>query len=479
MRFSGFVGRIGVALALLVMAASPANADKCTGAKLKAISKKEAGLLGCQAKVAAKNDSSGLFACETKVMEKFGAAFAKAGVCAGDQMTCENIADGCESIVASAMTDTFPSPCEAAKRKAAGKLAKGELGCYSKAAAKSAPVDTIACIPKAQKKFSGALTKAGACPDGGSPQSLVEDNCVTPAVTTDGGGMVTDVCPTTSTTTTTSSTTTSSTSSTTTTSTSTTTTTTLSCYPPAPYVPLDAGAVGIPTSGLAVWVRADVGVGLDGSSRPCSWDDQSGNGFNLEQVNPALRPTVDPTGIGGQSALHFLGSQGLIRGDVLGIPATSARTFIGVIEPVSVTGRANSFQQGISGDCCIHTGLDMNTYATAGQRFGLRVTNSTFDTNFATNTNPHIEVLTIDDLTPGLTITAHTTYHLDGMLGTLTLRSGTGVTDSFAGANYSTIFTQGGEMVFAEAIVYSRALSDPERQMVQGYLGTRYGISVP
>ena len=187
------------ALILLAVVAPPAHADKCTGTKLKAIGKNEAGLLACQAKVAKTGDSSGLSACEMKVMDKFAVAFAKAGVCAGDQTTCENMADGCESTVSSAMTDTFPSPCEAAKRKAAGKFAKGELGCYSKAAAKALPVDTVTCIPKAQSKFGAAFTKAGTCPDGGSPQSEVENNCVKPTVATDGGGVVTDVCPTTTT----------------------------------------------------------------------------------------------------------------------------------------------------------------------------------------------------------------------------------------------------------------------------------------
>ena len=186
----------------LAIAAAPARADKCTGAKLKAVGKKESGLLGCQSKVAKTGDSSGLSACEQKVSGKFSVAFGKAGSCAGDQMRCEDIADSCESSVAGAFIDTLPSKCEAAKRKAAGKLASAQLGCYAKAAKKALPVDST-CITKATGKFSTALTKAGACPDGGSPQSLVEDHCVTVAVTTNGGGTVTDVCPTTTTTSTT------------------------------------------------------------------------------------------------------------------------------------------------------------------------------------------------------------------------------------------------------------------------------------
>lgn len=192
--------RLLIALAALLLATDTSAsvfADKCAGAKLKAVGKKEAGLLGCQSEVAAINNASGLAACETKVKGKFSAAFGKAGVCIGDEMACEDVADGCESSVAGAFIDTFPSSCEAAKRKAAGKLAKGELGCYSKAAAKGLPVDTASCIPKAQGKFSDALTRAGTCPDGGTPQTLVENKCVKPAVTTDAGGIVTDICPTT------------------------------------------------------------------------------------------------------------------------------------------------------------------------------------------------------------------------------------------------------------------------------------------
>src|SRR2546428_5204990 len=97
-------GLVFAALAFLAVAAPPAHADKCTGAKLKAIAKKESGLLACQAKVAATGDSSGLAACETKVKGKFGTAFTRAGTCAGDPTTCENDADGCETNVAAAFT---------------------------------------------------------------------------------------------------------------------------------------------------------------------------------------------------------------------------------------------------------------------------------------------------------------------------------------------------------------------------------------
>jgi hypothetical protein len=66
----------------------PGIASKCVGTKLKAIGKKESGLLGCQARVAGTGDSSGLSACEDKVKLKFSTTFGKAGTCNGDEMTC-------------------------------------------------------------------------------------------------------------------------------------------------------------------------------------------------------------------------------------------------------------------------------------------------------------------------------------------------------------------------------------------------------
>src|SRR5258705_10938887 len=50
--------------------------------------------------------------------------------------------------------------CAASKRKAAGKKEAGKMSCYSKAAAKSVPVDS-ACLTKVEAKFAAAFAKAG------------------------------------------------------------------------------------------------------------------------------------------------------------------------------------------------------------------------------------------------------------------------------------------------------------------------------
>src|SRR5262249_46271394 len=173
---------IMAAVALVAVGAAPACADMCMGAKLKALGNKEAGLLMCQATNAAKPDTLKLAACESKAMGKFGPACSAAGACSGVCSTCESNADSCESSVSAAITD-------AATLKAASKLVKAELKCYTNAAKKSVPVDTVTCLQKAQGKFTGTPTQ----------RNTVEMDCVDNEVTTNGGGspptgMVTAIC---------------------------------------------------------------------------------------------------------------------------------------------------------------------------------------------------------------------------------------------------------------------------------------------
>src|ERR1041384_7667501 len=144
----------------LALTAGPADADKCTSKKLKAIGKKEAGLLKCQAKVALKGDPSIQAECDAKVVAKFTKVFDGAGACAGVHADCEAVADDCRDKIRAALPDgTTPataSKCESKRLKAAGKKAYGKLRCYSKAALKDESVDNTpdGCLDKASAKFA-------------------------------------------------------------------------------------------------------------------------------------------------------------------------------------------------------------------------------------------------------------------------------------------------------------------------------------
>ena len=194
---------VSTVFACLLLAAGPAAADQCTSAKVKAIAKEEARLLGCQAKVAKKGDPSLEAACDAKAMDKFGTAFGKAGTCSGVQSDCEGLADGCRDKVRAALPDgtsaATASKCESARLKAAGKAASRKLGCYAKAARKGLPVDSSAggCLDKAHAKFVAAFDKVTGCTGDGQAdavETLIDVQCVHQPVDADGDGSVSGLC---------------------------------------------------------------------------------------------------------------------------------------------------------------------------------------------------------------------------------------------------------------------------------------------
>jgi hypothetical protein len=180
---------------LLALGVAPAYADKCTGAKLKALAKKASGLLGCHAKVAAKGDPSLFDPCRQKVEAKYGAAFGKAGTCNGDAAVCECLAENCATEVRAFLPDPGPDKCESARLKAAGKKASGKLACNSKAAAKGLAVDP-ACIQKVEGKYNAAFGKVTGCTGSSDDVEAIVNFWVTSiGADATGGGTVAAICP--------------------------------------------------------------------------------------------------------------------------------------------------------------------------------------------------------------------------------------------------------------------------------------------
>ncbi|MDP3154211.1 MAG: EGF domain-containing protein, partial [Archangium sp.] len=66
-------------------------------------------------------------------------------------------------------------------------------------------------------------------------------------------------------------------------------------------------------SGLEVWVAADVGLEMNGST-VATWQDLSGHRNHFRQTNPNQQPTVAPGAIGGRPALQFQAAQSQFMG---------------------------------------------------------------------------------------------------------------------------------------------------------------------
>lgn len=252
------------------------------------------------------------------------------------------------------------------------------------------------------------------------------------------------------------------------------------CTLPPRYTAPTAAGVAIPGDGLALWLRADLGVSLDGSSRVCAIDDLSGAAHDFAQVTAGSRPTMGT--LGGHEALAFTGTQYLQHDGVLGIAGTSARTIVVVVQLDTTTARSQFFFQGQVGTAGTYLGPEANTFGTAGSRFGAYFTNNAYDTGLATSTTPTVYAWATDSMTPGQPILSHLSVRANGATQALTRTpGGLGNTniESFAGATYTWLgsgVTAAANFQTAEVLVWSRALTPTELAQVDAYLMGRYAI---
>jgi hypothetical protein len=163
---------VSIAALAMLLAVSPtaqaAPVSKCNAAKKKCIGKYVAAVLGCHAKAEGKGEAVGTD-CLTKATAKitgggkgcFDKNDAKAGNdCSQTGDAGQQLQDANDLIAAvvSAVDPNYPTPtlskCGAARKKCAGKLAAGLMGCEAKANKTGTP--DAACGPKVADKFGGA-----------------------------------------------------------------------------------------------------------------------------------------------------------------------------------------------------------------------------------------------------------------------------------------------------------------------------------
>ncbi len=162
-----FIGIAVIGLAGTPAIAKTPPAAKCLSAKLKAVGKKAAAKVACEAKAAQKLKPVDA-ACLAKAGTSFATAFSKAetqakGACAttGDAAALETSVDALVVSVTVALPDGGTKDggkCASSKRRASGKAASAELLCQSKAASKQTAVDPE-CVGKAEAAFAKAFAR--------------------------------------------------------------------------------------------------------------------------------------------------------------------------------------------------------------------------------------------------------------------------------------------------------------------------------
>ena len=93
--------------------------------------------------------------------------------------------------------------------------------------------------------------------------------------------------------------------------------------------------IPIPVTGLRIWLKADAGVIKDGSNQTSSWNDQSGNGFNVAQGNASLQPLFVDGAVNGKPVIRCDGGDDYLQtaGPVNLFNGTGIITFFAVVKP--------------------------------------------------------------------------------------------------------------------------------------------------
>ncbi len=157
--------------------AMTAPVQRCAATKRKLAGKEFAALTSCDAKAVGKGVAVDP-TCTSKAMMAFATAWGKAeakkGGCStsNDEASVENLGNAFQTYLEESLVVAgVPSPCTAAKFRAAGKKGACELGCNATAELKALPPSdpkVVACLAACSAKFSTAFAKAevkrkGAC----------------------------------------------------------------------------------------------------------------------------------------------------------------------------------------------------------------------------------------------------------------------------------------------------------------------------
>jgi hypothetical protein len=170
-----------------------------------------------------------------------------------------------------------------------------------------------------------------------------------------------------------------------------------------------------------------------------TWYDQSGNGLDSTQSTAANQPQIVSSGSivkrGGKPALDFDGSNDRFTRNSKILNNTGFSAFT-VLELDSTSTRVVAWDIA-GGGSNQYVVLDINTFNTAGQRFGFYVSDTSFDSTASTNLNQNL--VSIHATTTALTsTTANTSYFVNNSSSPITNNGGNNLYRDYSGVtNFS------------------------------------------
>jgi hypothetical protein len=251
-------------------------------------------------------------------------------------------------------------------------------------------------------------------------------------------------------------------------------TATLAPAPPTP-TPDPNGPQAV--SGLILWLDASRITGLSDGGAVTTWSDASGNGRHATQSTAAYRPTYRTRVLNGWPAVRFDGLDDYLTTSSLSIPSNA--TIFVVAQNRTQTSSTDSIYRPILAG-------NSSPYLTSGTEYALGYKRSGAPGFHAVLSNGSSvqTVQTSAAATEGFELHAYrksgtsaTLYRAGQLVATATQSRTSGMgTGYYIGAELRNSARRYlGDV--AEILVYNRALSDAERQQVEGYLAGKYAIA--
>lgn len=233
-------------------------------------------------------------------------------------------------------------------------------------------------------------------------------------------------------------------------------------------------------SGAILWLRADLGITLNGSNIS-AWADQSGAANDATQAVAGKQPLWVAGGFSGnRPCARFDGVDDSMTLAALDMSSSSGATMFLAIKSITGVGTGAWFEVRVNISAAPGLMMGQAFFDPQGEEFGSKFSGTIYGAITATslNTDPHYYCGRVDSTLPAAN---EHTLRRDGATLSTAYSSGpleqTGnlgnTGHSIGGRDDSGLFAN---VDIAEIIIYGRAISDAERNLVEAYLAARYSI---
>ena len=227
-------------------------------------------------------------------------------------------------------------------------------------------------------------------------------------------------------------------------------------------------------AGLQLWLDADDSdtITLNGST-VSQWDDKSGNGYHVSQGTASNQPTYVTAVLNSKNIVRFDGVNDIIsNSSAQPVAGSSSRTIFYVFSCNSaVGGNVNNV------DYALYFGTAnpaLGGVIALSQELGIRVNSGYRIFNQSNEDGSHAIISAVQD---GTNVSNYSMWKNGSALSATStnsreLNTGAGI---YIGAHAASVNFHNGDI--AEIIVYNSALSTSDRESVESYLSTKWGIT--